>query len=280
MSLVCPVCGKRLFTEEGVARCESGHAFDRARSGYWNLLMDQASHGHGDDKAMLRARRAFLSGGWYAPLTDAVSAIAARVLPDGGTAVDAGCGEGAYTLAAADALAAAGKKHRLFAFDVSKEAARMTASLLRERGTVFVASAYRIPMESGCADLVISVFSPFARAEFARILRPGGTLLRVVPEPDHLRELKEAVYDAPRSGPAGREEGDGAFLPGEEIPVRKTLDLPGAALTELFDMTPYARKTAPRDREKLLALPGLSVTMACRVLLSTKNSCEGNERRV
>lgn len=273
MSLVCPVCGAALACGGGACRCEKGHSFDRARSGYINLFLDPSSRGHGDDKAMLRARRAFLEAGWYAPLAEAVSREAARRLPPGGSLTDAGCGEGYYTEAVLNALAAAGKAHSAFAFDISKEAARMTAVRLRDRAAVFVASAYHVPLASASQDLVLSLFSPYARAEFARILKPGGVLLRLVPAPDHLWELKEALYEAPRRNAPDPEEADPFFESAAEIPVRRRMRLSGEILQDLFEMTPYAKKTAPADREKLRALDAMSVTMSCKVLLS-KKACE------
>ena len=273
MSLVCPVCGGTLPTGEGLARCEKGHSFDRARSGYWNLLLDSASHGHGDDKEMLRARRAFLEAGWYRPLTDGVADLAEKALPNGGSLTDAGCGEGSYTAAVLDALATAGKTARAFAFDVSKEAARMTASRLKDRATVFVASAYHIPLSSFSQDLVLSLFSPFAREEFARILKPGGRLLRAVPAEDHLWELKEALYDTPRPNAPDPAEEDALFIPVKTVPVRRELRLPGDAVRSLFQMTPYARKTSSGDVAKLDALRELTVTLSCKLILSEK-TCE------
>lgn len=272
MSLLCPVCGEALLPGEKTAQCPRGHAFDRARAGYWNLLLDQASHGHGDDKPMLRARRDFLALGHYRPIARAVAQAAAKALPAGGSLTDAGCGEGYYTRLVLDHLD--GRQNGAFAFDVSKEAARMTASLLGPRCTVFVASAYHIPLASESQDLVLSLFSPYAREEYARILKPGGTLIRAVPLPDHLWELKAALYDAPRPGGEGKEEPDDLFALTGTVDVREKFCLKeNRAVQDLFAMTPYAHKTSPADRQKLEAIPELNVTLACRILISAKKAC-------
>ncbi len=34
----CPICGQKMEVDGGASRCPQGHSFDRARSGYWNLL--------------------------------------------------------------------------------------------------------------------------------------------------------------------------------------------------------------------------------------------------
>ena len=125
--LLCPVCGGVLAQGEKVEHCPSGHSFDRAKSGYVNLLVARQSGAqHGDDKEMVRARRAFLDGGWYALLRDALCSAAVRHAPAEGTVdlLDAGCGECYYTAAVAAALRAAGKRVSAAGADISRDALR------------------------------------------------------------------------------------------------------------------------------------------------------------
>ena len=63
MQILCPVCGKVLEKEDRSLVCADRHSFDLARQGYVNLLPVQHKHSQnpGDDKAMVRARRAFLT---------------------------------------------------------------------------------------------------------------------------------------------------------------------------------------------------------------------------
>ena len=44
-------------------------------------------------------------------------------------------------------------------------------------GRYAVASSFPAPVASGWADVLLNIFSPFAREEFLRVLRPGGRLL-------------------------------------------------------------------------------------------------------
>ena len=62
MSFICPVCKQRLTRSGSCYRCRGNHSFDIAKSGYVNLLLSQQSSQkrHGDDKAMVLARRRFL----------------------------------------------------------------------------------------------------------------------------------------------------------------------------------------------------------------------------
>ena len=89
-----PVSGGPLLLNARTLRCPKAHSFDLAREGYAYLLPMQKKHtaDPGDGKAMVRARRAFLSAGHYAPLMQTLAALCAE-LPHGHI-VGAGCGEG------------------------------------------------------------------------------------------------------------------------------------------------------------------------------------------
>lgn len=257
--LICPVCSRPLQLEEKRAFCEAGHSFDRGKEGYFNLLLSSSAGGHGDDKAMLLARRAFLDKGYYGHLLNALKEICLERFGSGCTLVDAGCGEGYYTDSICRALTEKVGSVSFFAFDIAKDAAKMVAKKMRESATVFVSSAYRMPLASGSADGILSLFAPFAREEYLRVLKPGGLLIRAYPLEDHLFELKKAVYDTPLKNEAVSDPGEG-WESIEEKRVRKRVEISSNEdITALFGMTPYAHKTSEQDRNKLNGLQKLSV---------------------
>ena len=53
-----------------------------------------------------------------------------------------------------------------------------------------VASAFELPFDDACFDVVLTAFSPWPAAEFERVLRPGGFVIAAGPGPDHLFGLK------------------------------------------------------------------------------------------
>ena len=58
---LCPVCGEKLTEHEKGALCPNRHSFDKAKSGYINLLPNNLPAGnHGDNKLMIKARHDFL----------------------------------------------------------------------------------------------------------------------------------------------------------------------------------------------------------------------------
>lgn len=268
--LICPICGELLTLEEKKAFCPKGHSFDRAKEGYLNLLMASGRGGHGDDKAMLLARRDFLERGFYRHLLSALQEEIFARFPQNGVLADAGCGEGYYTAAIAEHLLKGNKELRLFAFDIAKDAARLAAKKIGRRGEVFVGSCYHVPLLSGSCDAILSVFSPFAGEEFYRILKPDGFLICAVPMPEHLYSLKRAVYEKPLLNEKRAEIGEGFSLV-DQRRVKKEVFLPDpASIRALFGMTPYAHKTSREDMAKLENLTELSVETDFQLLIYKK----------
>jgi 23S rRNA (guanine745-N1)-methyltransferase len=140
----------------------------------------------GDSTMMLDARDRFLAAGWYEPLRDAVRHAVAEESPH--RILDVGCGTGYYLRAA---LATAGDV-RALGMDISPAAVIRTIRS-HDRIDGLVADVWSpLPLVDGTADLILNVFAPRNAAEFHRVLRTGGLLLIVVPQPSHLRELRES----------------------------------------------------------------------------------------
>lgn len=272
--LCCPVCGEVLQQEEKRYCCETGHSFDRAKSGYVNLLIShQSGTQHGDDKEMVRARRDFLEKGFYEPLQKALcDAVLRYSTTEEVHIADAGCGECYYTAAVEQALLECGKKPSVIGVDISKDALRFGD----KRGKnllLAVASAYHMPVKAESCDVVLNVFAPFAGEEYHRVLKHGGVVLHVSPDEGHLWELKRAVYETPYRNDAAVPQQEGlAIIAEERLSYRLELSS-HADIVNLFAMTPYAHKTSPLDRARLDALErlGVSAEFVLRVYCKMNN---------
>lgn len=261
-AFLCPVCRAPLTTGTAAWRCAGGHAFDVAREGYVNLLPVQHKHSRspGDSAGMLRARRAFLAAGHYAPLRDAVVDLlrplgAERLL-------DLGCGEGWYT-GAMTAIAA-----DVTGIDIAKDAVRLAARA--HPGIVWlVATGASLPVADGAVDLVTSLFAPLPAAELARVTAPGGHLLVVAPAADHLATLRAALFEEvrPHAPEKFAAELAPAFVPARQQDVRFALHLRNEALRQLLAMTPYAWRAKPARRAALEAMDRFGTTAAFSLLL-------------
>lgn len=268
MHLTCPICKKELIQNERNFSCERGHSFDKAKSGYVNLLMSQksAEKRHGDDKTMVAARRKFLEKGYYNCLATEICRLADRHFSNG-LIVDAGCGEGFYTH---HVLETVGERAvGCVGVDISKHA--LEAACKKGQGlTCAVASVFDIPVADESCAMVMNIFAPVAHEEYCRILKKGGMLLLAVPLERHLFGLKEAVYDLPYLNAAPKSEYAGFQLI-ERSEIRQTLSLDNNEdILSLFMMTPYYYKTSREDFAKLQRLSELVTELEFAVFVYKK----------
>lgn len=271
MVVICPLCHTPLVKDQSGYTCQNGHHFDRAKQGYTNLLTARAGGQHGDNLEMIRARRDFLEGGYYAPLREALCHAVATYFPEGGTLLDAGCGECYYTQGVMDLISKKGGKG--VGIDISREALRVAGARPSVKdGTLslFVAGVYEMPIACESVDMVLNFFAPLATEEYARVLRPGGILVMAIPAARHLWALKEVLYDTPKEN----EVQDFAlphftFLEEKRVTAPFTLTT-GASIQALFSMTPYYFRTPKAGREKLSTLTSLSVTGEFHLLIYRK----------
>lgn len=234
VQVCCPVCGRALSMAGGSWKCEAGHSFDKARQGYVNLLTVSQKHSKdpGDSPAQVRARRAFLEAGHYAPLGERVAAILAEEGPE--SILDAGCGEGYYLRCAARALPSAER----WGVDIAKHAVRAAASM-DPAGHWLTATAAHLPFLDGSFGCVLSMFALTAAAEFRRVLRPGGLFLQVTAGPEHLLALRRLIYPEIRQKPPAD-----TALPGFRLEDTEVLCFPlhledGQEIQDLWAMTPH-----------------------------------------
>ena len=239
--LACPVCAATLAREGSALRCAAGHSFDVARQGYVNLLR-RAAPENADTPEMLAARDRFLGAGHYAPIAAAVADLARGA----GRIVEVGAGTGYYLAAALDAAPDAGG----LATDVSPAAARRAARCHPRAAAVVADTWRRLPLPDGAVDLVLCVFAPRNPAEFARVLRPGGRAVVVVPGPGHLRELREGygLLDVGEDkAERVRESFEGWGFTQERLSYR--LELSTAGVADAIAMGPNAFHGLPASTE-------------------------------
>lgn len=273
MSLfICPICGQDLRRDEKVYLCPSGHSFDMASEGYVHLLPANRKHSKepGDDKNMVRARKRFLSEGYYEVLREGLSGLILSLASQDPAILDSGCGEGYYTEGIRSALMGAGKTPHIAGIDISKEAVRLASK--RVKGTEFaVASAYHLPIGDRRTDFVLNCFSPLCDSEFRRVLRPEGYFIYVVPAPHHLWELKCAIYDRPYENERINVGYDG-FTFEKKLSLEKRIILRNNQdILDLFTMTPYFWNTPHEGVARLESLESLETEISFDISLYRKN---------
>lgn len=244
--LACPVCDAELTIHPTAAICPNAHSFDRARSGYLNLLLSnkKQSAEPGDSPAMMQSRRAFLRGGYYDEMAAAANAAVGEIAAgrEGLHIADLGCGEGFFTARLQHALSEAmSPAPACYGVDISRPGIKMAASYGRDIHWI-VASVHHSPFQPKSLDVALSVFAPIDAADVRRVIRDDGALVTVTPGPDHLDALRIIIYTSVRPHPEtpALMAGDTLFDRAASTRVRYpiVIDAP-AQIMNLLAMTPY-----------------------------------------
>ncbi|MFF1830836.1 methyltransferase domain-containing protein [Paenarthrobacter sp. NPDC058040] len=239
-ALRCPVCQGPCHLGERPRRailCSAGHVFDAAKQGYFNLLTGKGTVFEADTADMVAARQRFLDAGHYAELADTIATLAAESMEGPDAAIlDAGTGTGHYLHSVLQKTPATA-----LGLDISKFALRRAARLNPQAANLVWDIWRPLPLADHSVDVVLVVFAPRNAGEFARVLRPGGTLLVVTPRPGHLLEAAE------RAGMLSIQEGKAErlaetlsehFLPDRSISLDIPLTLDPGQLADLAYMGP------------------------------------------
>jgi 23S rRNA (guanine745-N1)-methyltransferase len=254
--LACPLCRQPIEeVEPRTFGCAAGHRFDRAKEGHLNLLRPGKARKarSGDDRDMVRARRAILGAGRYRVLSEGLRRVIDGLAP--GTVLDVGCGEGSFT------AALTADDRTIVAFDLSVEAVRLAARLLGPTATCVVAGVGDIPVLDRSCDVVTSVMSPTHQSEFLRVIRPGGHVVVVTPGADHLDGLRSTLYRDYR--PHDEDVPLASHLPVvDAVRCREPIVLEGADVERVWGMTPYRWNAPAEGVERLRRLDRLEVTVS------------------
>ncbi|HAV3553138.1 methyltransferase domain-containing protein [Acinetobacter baumannii] len=266
-NLMCPVCRQRLELVSKTWRCEQGHSYDIAKQGYVNLHVVQHKHSKnpGDTPESVDARRAFLQGGYYQPLQQAL----VHLLKDlkAKMVLDIGCGEGYYTSAMQQVV------EQCIGVDIAKNAVQRAAKL-NDKVTWVVGTGATLPVIDQSMDVCTSLFSPIPQTEILRVLKDDGYLIVVTPASDHLYAMREALFEQvnPHTPQKFVEQLQDLFELKEQQVIDAPLVLDQQALKNLIAMTPYAYKASPERRMQLEQKAHLQVTASFQIYLFQKRN--------
>ena len=243
---MCPVCREALHLTEKTWSCVNKHGYDVAKQGYVNLHVVQHKHSKnpGDTPESVQARRAFLSGGFYAPLQHAVVEKIRELHIE--NLLDIGCGEGYYTSAMQkETLQCVG-------VDIAKNAVQVAAKMNRDV-TWVVGTGATLPVLDQSINLCTSLFSPIPEDEILRVLKPQGYLMVVTPAPEHLYAMREALFNEVNAHDPHKfvEQLKENFELIEQPMIESEFTLDQQQLKDLIAMTPYAYKAKQDKRQQL-----------------------------
>lgn len=262
--LRCPICKKTLKKEAKSYVCEARHCFDIAKSGYVNLLPPNKKKTPlpGDNAEMIAARSALMDCGYYDSLIAAILKLLSS--KPSGNLLDIGCGEGIITQKIKERC----PEINILGVDISKFAANAAAKRCPDNLYV-VASITSLPAADGSIDTILNAFAPIDLPEANRVLSESGSIIKVVPGPNHLWGLKRLLYETPYKNPEESFFPEGFTLK-EKITATDVFCAKGKMIESLLQMTPYFYKTSKESIARIIALDEVKTELEFSVMLFSK----------
>ncbi len=268
-NLACPIDGVKLEQIDKQFICENGHSFDIARQGYVNLLPVQhkRSKQPGDSKAMVLARSHFLNTGIYEVIAHKLTqTVSTCIINDNALCfLDAGCGEGYYFDFLLDKLRQQEGANNLsfIGLDISKDAI-VQATKRNKQTSWVVGTNRRPPVANESIDIILCMFGFFCEEGFHKVLKPCGKIIMVDPGVEHLKELREIIYEKIKkpSTTEVRQVDEKKFsLLGSEMLTFKATLSDNEQINQLLLMTPHFYRASKVGREAACKLNRLDLTV-------------------
>ena len=184
-SFACPHCKEPMQVEaDGRLQCENRHSFDVAKQGYVYMLAKPINSMY--SKELFDSRHHIITSGLY----DRVQQKIAEVIGiTGAKILDTGCGEGSHLARICTRLEGATG----VGIDISKEA--IIAAAKFNPGQIWcVGDLAKSPYQAESFDIILNFLSPANYEEFARLLKTGGKVIKVVPQENYLKELRMQAF--------------------------------------------------------------------------------------
>lgn len=261
----CPVCHEKMTAQDYSLICQMGHRFDLSKKGTLYFLEHQIKSGY--DQKMFAPRGRMIQSGMYAPVT----AFLAELLQDSQMILDVGCGEGSFLKELVDRQV----KGTLCGFDIAKEGVYLATN---QPFAAFwcVADLTNLPFDDGSIDTVLNIFSPSHYEEFRRVLRPGGQVVKVVPQAGYLKELRAAFYPDQK---ARRQYSNAAVVEKfkeqlDDVSIQRvcyTFDIPQERRLDLLEMSPLEWQVSQQIKTALQADPLKQITIDVEILKGNKS---------
>lgn len=258
-------CQQRLILEDQGLVCATGHRFDRAREGYWNLLQpqDRKSKNPGDSDEAVFARQRWLERGHMAGLTETLTPWINRRVTSA-PVMDLGCGEGSF-----GTELFSGYEELYCGIDLSKRAIKLASRRSRIATWVLCNADRTLPAEDQSIGCVMSLFGRRPAQEIVRVLSADGLCVVAVPGEDDLFELREQVQRTGRRRNRWQAVAETFTEVGMELVEQTTwrhrVHLDTEALADAMAMT--YRAVRHSEQVKLQSIESIEVSLSAELLL-------------
>ncbi|WP_366919703.1 methyltransferase domain-containing protein [Brevibacillus laterosporus] len=191
------------------------------------------------------------------------------------TILDAGCGEGSHLSSIQGKIS---KHHTCKALgvgvDISKEGISL-ASREYPNAVWCVTDIAHCPFASEQFDYILNILSPSNYSEFIRMMADDGMVIKVIPNRDYLKELREAFYKEPNKQRYSNDNTLALFKSHFQLvdvkQVRYRFALDHTSIEALLQMTPLSWGATEEGIKAFLQTDVLEITIDLTILFGKKH---------
>jgi 23S rRNA (guanine745-N1)-methyltransferase len=272
----CPVChsSMRVFELKSLI-CTNNHTFDFTKQGYLNLTTHLVKTKYSKDLFEAR-RKLIVEDGFFKPLSQAIAEIINKhsIKKDAISLIDMGCGEGSHLSSICDIVRSEYNKTITgVGIDLSKEGILVAAKNYTNKIWA-VADLADTPFKDKQFDVILNILSPSNYAEFNRLIKADGLIVKVVPQSGYLKELREAIFEETEKQSYSNADTVERFNMNYQLVDRSrlcyTVTLYQSSIQTLVQMTPLTWAITERKAKSLVDAKSAQITVDLEILIGKK----------
>lgn len=270
----CPLCKTSMKVIDFKSLiCLNHHTFDFAKQGYMNLMTHSVNTKY--SKGLFEARRKLITESvFYKPLSHAIAKIINEHQVNTEEIIsilDAGCGEGSHLSNICDIVRSDSVESAVgVGIDISKEGI-MIASKNYSNKIWAVADLANTPFKNKQFDVILNILSPSNYAEFNRLLKSDGIVIKIVPQSGYLKELREHLFYKPEKQNYSNSEKVMRFKESfqfvESSRLSYTMNLNKSSIEWLIQMTPLTWSTTEERIRSFLNKNSAQISVDLDILI-------------
>ena len=181
---LCPKCLSESCIENISLVCDDNHRYDFSKKGYIHLINNYKPTKYSEELFM--ARNEVFSNGFYTNVLKSIQNLVGKYAKD--VVLDIGCGEGYYI----KELKTVFPEKYFYGLDNSKDAIELAVKE-DKLNPYMVANLANLPFRDGSVSCILNILTPANYEEFFRVLGDNGYLIKIIPNANYLREIRELI---------------------------------------------------------------------------------------
>jgi 23S rRNA (guanine745-N1)-methyltransferase len=255
--------------------CINHHCFDVSKQGYVNLSSRAFKSKY--DLLMFESRRIICRSGFFEPMNAVISdKIINELNPQRKRTMvlDAGCGEGSHLCSIQEKIIQNTTNPLLaVGVDISKEAVN-SAAMEYPNAIWCVSDIANCPFANDQFNFILNILSPANYLEFQRMISDDGVVIKVIPESDYLKELRDILYEGSKKQVYSNDNTLDYFRRNFALTdvekVRYHFPLQQTLIEPLLHMTPLSWGTTEEHLQKVQEMNLKEITIDLSIVFGKK----------